>query len=89
MRWRGEAHLQQDTGEKKHGGPCLVEACVRGDGGRTVSVTGGTTDLSVTLGPDLGRSGRNECDVCNRVNRALVVQDGGAAGTTGKHIVKR
>lgn len=56
-----------------------------------MSVTGGgrTTDLSVTLGPDLGRSSRNECDVCNRVNRALVVQDGGAAGTTGKHIVKR
>lgn len=42
MRWRGEAHLQQDTGEKKHEGPCLVEACVRGDGGGgTVSVTGG------------------------------------------------
>lgn len=59
-------------------------------GGGTVSVTGGrTTDLSVTLGPDLGRSGRNERDVCNRVNRALVVQDSGAAGTTGKHIVKR
>lgn len=38
MRWRGEAHLQQDTGEKKHEGPCLVEACVRGDGGgRSVS----------------------------------------------------
>lgn len=58
-------------------------------GENSVSDGGGGTDLSVTLGPDLGRSGRNERDVCNRVNRALVVQDGGAAGTTGKHIVKR